>query len=237
MSRLQEYQRKKFTRSILFALVVFIALLIFIFTLGLKILLNTSIFIARIGENKSNTPNLQKKSSLIGDIDIQEIPVATNSSTINVSGTVINFNRLEFYLNNDRVKESSITGSDAFSEEIENLSEGQNEIYILAKMGDSNEKKKSKTYTILYKKDKPSLDIREPQDGSKTTKQELQIKGSTDKEIYVKVNDLPVVVDAQGNFETSIRLKEGENKITIQAQDIAGNIEVKTLTITYQRED
>lgn len=218
-------------------MVVFIALLIFIFTLGLKILLNTSIFVARLGENKNNITQLQKKSNLIGDVDIQDIPVATNSSTITVSGTVLNFNLLEFYLNDEKIKDSSLIGSDTFSEDVEGLKEGRNEIYILAKMKDSNEKKKSKTYTVLYKSEKPKLDVHEPQDGSKTTKEEIMIKGSTDKETYVKVNDLPIVVDAQGNFDTSFRLKDGENKITIRAQDMAGNIESKTLTVTYQKED
>ena len=60
--------------------------------------------------------------------------------------------------------------------------------------------------------------------------------GETDKETYIKVNDLPVVVDAQGVFQTMVKLKEGENKIAIIAQDVAGNSEEKILILTYEKD-
>ena len=80
------------------------------------------------------------------------------------------------------------------------------------------------------------MEITEPSDNFSTSNQEIKIKGSTDKETYVHINDLPVVVDANGNFETSIRLKDGDNQITATAQDIAGNTETKTLKVTYQKD-
>jgi len=33
-----------------------------------------------------------------------------------------------------------------------------------------------------------------------------------------------------------LKLKEGENKIFIKAQDVAGNIEEKTLTVVYEKD-
>ena len=89
---------------------------------------------------------------------------------------------------------------------------------------------------MLYKSEKPKLEIKEPQDGLKTNKQEVNLVGETDKETYIKVNDLPVVVDAQGVFQTTLKLKEGENKIIITAQDIADNLEEKVLTVIYEKE-
>ena len=47
---------------------------------------------------------------------------------------------------------------------------------------------------------------------------------------------MPVVVDANGNFEISVRLKDGDNQITAKAQDIAGNEEIKTIKVTYQKD-
>ena len=235
MSRLAEQQKKQFTTKIIIVILVLVAVVILIFTVGLKILLNTSVFVAKLSE-KSQSPLLNKNQNFIGDVDIVNIPTATNSSRIIVEGGVVNFNQIEFYLNGDLVKETSLLTSDNFSDEIGDLAIGENEVYIIGKSKEENEEKKSKVYTVFYKSEKPRLEVSEPQDGLKTVKQELEIKGLTDKETYIKVNDLPVVVDAQGTFQTTVKLNEGENKIFIKAQDVAGNSEEKTLTVIYEKE-
>ena len=235
MSRLQEQQQKRFTKNIIFGVLIFLTVIILVFTIGLRILLNTSIFVARLSEKKTTQP-LNKNQNLIFDVDIDNIPLATNSSKIIVGGSVVNFNQVEFYLNGDLVKEISLFVSDNFSEEIGDLQAGENEVYVIAKTKEQNEEKKSKEFTVFYKSEKPKLEIKEPQDGLKTNKQEVNLVGETDKETYIKVNDLPVVVDAQGVFQTTLKLKEGENKIIITAQDIADNLEEKVLTVIYEKE-
>lgn len=234
MSRLQEQQKKQFRINILFWILVILTLIILIFTVGLKILLNTSSFVAHLSEEKT-TP-LNKNDNFIGDVDIDNIPVATNSSQIFVGGSVVNFNQVEFYLNGDLVKDVPLLDSDNFNEEIGDLKDGDNEVFVIAKSKDQNDEKKSKTFGVFYKSEKPRLEIKEPEDGLKTNDQEIVVAGSTDKETYIKVNDLPVVVDAQANFQTVVKLNEGENKIYVLAQDIAGNIEEKTISVVYERE-
>lgn len=234
MSRLEQHQKKQLNNTIYFSLFILIAVIVLIFTVGLKILLNTSSFVARITEKKSDP--LKKNQNLIEDIDIDSIPVATNSSRIFVGGSVVNFNQVEFYLNGDLIKETALLTSDNFNEEIGELNKGKNEIYVIGKSKNSDEEKKSKIFTVIYKSEKPRLDIKEPQDNSKTNNQEIKVMGETDKDIYIKVNDLPVVVDAQGVFQTLVRLKEGENKISILAQDVADNKEEKILTLIYEKD-
>ena len=235
MGRLEQTRKKQLNNTIYFSLFILILVVIFILTVGIKILLNTSSFVARISEKKTNT-TLKKNQNLIEDVDIDSIPVATNSSRIFVGGTVVNFDQVEFYLNGDLVKESSLLSSDSFIEEIGDLVKGQNEVFVIGKLKDSDEEKKSNIFTVFYKSDKPKLDIKEPQDNSKTNNLEIKIMGETDKETYIKVNDLPVVVDSQGIFQTMVRLKEGENKITITAQDVAENKEEKILTVIYEKD-
>lgn len=237
MSRLENYQKKQTTKNLFISFFIFLIIIVFIFTYGIKLLLNFSSFIARITENKSKTTSLLKNQNFIGNIDIDSIPTATNSSKIIVGGSVVNFNKLEFYLNGEPVKETPLSSSDIFEEEIGELKSGQNEVFIIAKFTSEEQEKKSKVFNVVFKSEKPKLEIKEPQDNLKSLKQEIQIAGSTDKEIYIRVNDLPVVVDAQGNFQTFLKLKEGENKISITAQDTAGNIEAKTLTVTYQKDE
>lgn len=209
-------------------------ILYFIFTFGIKMLLNTSSFISGLFPQPSIKP-LAKIEGSFSSIDISSIPQATNSATITVSGSTLNFDTLYFYLNGRKVKEIEST-SDIFSEEIGDLEKGENDVYIKAKSTDSKTEKNTITYKVYYKSEKPKLEITEPSDNSTTNNQEIKIKGSTDKETYIHINDLPVVVDANGNFETSVRLKDGENQIVANAQDIAGNIETKTLKVTYQKD-
>ncbi|PIS16104.1 hypothetical protein COT62_00125 [Candidatus Roizmanbacteria bacterium CG09_land_8_20_14_0_10_41_9] len=236
-SRLQQHQNKRFTLTIILATLILISLLIFIFFVGIQLVLNASAFIANLTAKPQTSQVQNKSNSFYGKIDIDSIPTATNSAKIIVGGSVLNYDVLKFYINDQLVDEKSMSASDTFSEEIGDLEKGENEVYIIAVSKSTKKEQDSTRYTVIYKDEKPKLEIKEPPDESKTAKQEIRISGVTDKETYVRVNDSPVVVDAQGNFEASIRLKDGENKITIVTQDIAGNTESKTLTVTYQKED
>lgn len=236
MSRLQSHQQKQFYTRVIGLVVLLFVVLYFIFTIGFRLLLNASVFIANL-TSKKPVDQLTKTDETYGSIDIDTIPTATNSSRIIVGGSVKNLSSITFFLNSREVKELALNSSDSFSEEIGDLEKGQNTVYIQGSLKDSKSKKKSREFSVLYKPEKPKLEISEPGDQSKTSKQEIKIKGSTDKEIFIKMNELPLVVDAQGNFETSVQLKEGENVFTIAAVDIAGNVETKTISVTYQKEN
>jgi len=234
MGRLERVQEKKMKNTIIMYVVVLFVVLYFIFTFGIKLLLNTSSFISGLFPQPSAKP-LSKTENSFSSVDISSIPQATNSAKIIISGSVLNFDSLVFYLNKVRVKEVD-SPSDIFNEEIGDLEKGENSIYILAKSKDSKTEKSTITYKVFYKSEKPKLEISEPSDNSTTSNQEIKVMGSTDKETYIHINDIPVVVDVNGNFETIVRLKEGDNQITAKAQDIAGNVEIKTIKITYQKD-
>ncbi|MFA5770663.1 MAG: Ig-like domain-containing protein [Patescibacteria group bacterium] len=234
MGRLERVQEKKVKNTIFLYVVILFVVLYFIFTVGFKLLLSTSSFISGVFPQPSTKP-LVKTEDSFSSIDISSIPQATNSAKIIISGSVLNFDNLDFYLNSKKVKEIE-SSSDTFSEEIGDLEKGDNYIYIKAKSKDTKTEKNTISYKVFYKNEKPKLEITEPSDNSTTNNQEIKIKGNTDKETYIHVNDLPVVVDANGNFETSVRLKDGENQIVMTAQDIAGNVETKTLKIIYQKD-
>lgn len=199
-------------------------------------LLNTSVFIANIF-NKNEVAPLTKNEDVYGAINIDDIPSATNSAKIIVSGSFVNYTVLKFYINDEKVKEKEISASDNFSEEIGDLVNGSNEVYIKASTKDGKNSKKTAVFQIFYNNQKPKLEISEPGDNSKTSKQDLLIKGTTDKEVFIKINDIPIVVDANGNWETNIKLKDGDNLIAITASDLAGNTESKTITVNYQKEE
>jgi len=234
MRRRERVQEKKIKNTIILYVVILFLVLYFIFTFGIKLLLNTSSFISGLFPQPSTKP-LSKTEDTFNSIDVNLIPQATNSAKIIISGSILNFDVLDFYLNSEKIKEVE-TSQDTFSEEIGDLEKGDNSIYIKAKSKDGKTVKNTITYKVFYKSEKPKLEIAEPSDNFTTNNQEVKIKGSTDRETYIRVNDLPVVVDANGNFETSVRLKDGENQIMMVAQDIAGNTETKTLKIIYQKD-
>src|SRR3989339_1022625 len=234
MGRLERVQERKLRNKIFLYVIVLFVVLYFIFTTGFKILLNTSSFISGLFPQPSTNP-MNKIEDSFSSVDIYSIPQATNSARIIITGSTLNFDILSFYLNTKKIKEIETT-ADTFNEEIGDLEKGDNNIYIVAKSKDSKTEINTITYKVFYKSEKPILEISEPSDSSTTSNQEIKIKGKTDKETYIHINDLPVVVDANGAFETSVRLKDGDNQITIVAQDIAGNTETKSLKVTYQKE-
>lgn len=234
MGRLERVQERKMKNTIILYVVVFLLVLYFIFTYGIHFLLGFSNYIADVFPEP--TPkSLNKTDDSFRSIDISTIPQATNSAQIIVSGSSVNFNSLDFYLNSKKIKTVN-ANLDSFNIQIGDLQLGNNDVYILAKTKDEKTQKKTVIYKVFYKNDKPKLDVSDPADNSTTNNQEIKVKGVTDKETYIRVNDSPVVVDANGSFETSVRLKDGDNQILIVAEDMAGNTETKTLKVTYQKE-
>lgn len=237
MGRLEKHRQKQYTITITSIIVVIIIFVVFFFTVGIKLLLNASAFIASIGTEQTSTQPLEKNDNFVGSINIDSIPSATNSAMMTVEGSVLNFDKVNFYVNGTLVKEVSLTNSDEFVEEVGDLKKGTNSFYALALSSSSKETKKTQEYSVYYKSDKPKLEISEPEDGTKVSKQELKIVGLTDKEVFVRINDLPIVVDVQGKFQSTVSLKEGSNVIVITAQDIAGNTETKSVTVQYAKDE
>ncbi len=235
MSRLERHQKNQLTAKIVVFSVILLIVVYFVLTIGFKLLFSMSLFIAGM-TNKTGSVPLTKTSDIVGSVDVNSIPVATNSATITVGGSVMNLNKIEFYINDVKVKSVTLDASDSFNEDIGNLQKGDNSVYVKAFSSDGQLQKHSKTFDVFYKPDKPKLDISQPADKTKTDNPDIVVHGTTDKETFVKINDSPAVVDANGTFDMDIQLKEGDNPITVTATDDAGNTETKTLTVTYQKD-
>jgi len=224
---------KDFKKKIILTIFLLIFIAYFVFNFGFKIIFSASTFLAKI--RSKPTPTFEaKEENFIGDINIDNIPKATNSASFLVEGSILNFSEITFFLNNEKVKKISLDGETNFQEEIEGLKEGKNTFYAVAESKENF--KKTPIFEILYKAKKPKLEIIQPKEGEEFSSAEIVVKGKTDKETFIKINDTPVIVDAFGNFEKTIILKnEGENTIQISAEDLAGNLENKEIKIFYQK--
>ncbi|HLL60176.1 MAG TPA: hypothetical protein VK338_00505 [Candidatus Nitrosocosmicus sp.] len=227
------HRQKKMNRRIYVYLIFLVALILFMATIGVKLLINVSLFIAG---NKDDTSTSQDQNSdLILPPTIDDIPEATNSATIKIKGTSSSKGNLTLYVNNKK-KEGIRVRNEEYETTV-NLQKGENEIYVVLENPKIKLKKESEKYKVLFKNEKPKLEISSPKDGDKVNKNEITIQGQTDKDVTITINDAPVVVDAQQNFAYNLRLTEGENTFTISAVDYAGNTETKELKVTYQKEE
>lgn len=160
---------------------------------------------------------------------------ATNTAHIDIRGYAIPHTKISIYID-DNLRDS--TGSSAEgSFEIKNisLSLGTNNIYGKT-MEDDQQSLPSKTIKLIYDNEKPSLEIAEPEDG-KTIQggdKKVTIRGKTEPQAQVFVNDSRVITSADGTFSADLELNDGDNILTIKAIDQASNTTEIVRRVTFK---
>ena len=76
------------------------------------------------------------------------------------------------------------------------------------------------------------LSVESPIDGAKVTASPVVVKGKTVPGADVAVNEVDIKADSAGNFSAKVGLDEGENVISIVANDNQGNVTEKEVTVT-----
>ncbi len=169
---------------------------------------------------------------LQGIPEVTDLPDATHSAQISIN--IINIkDRQVSVLVNDVIQEEFLSDEDQSDVSI-TLDEGDNILAVESKDTETKEVKKSQNYRIAYIESKPELTITSPTDGTVTDKQDITITGTVGSDISVQVNNQPVVVSANGSFTTSVKLTNGENTISVVAQNAAGATETQTVTVSYE---
>jgi len=174
---------KDLRKKIFFTLFLLIFIFYFLFTFGFKIIFSVSNFLANI--KPKPTPNFEsKEENFIGDINIDSIPQATNSASFLFQGSVLNFNEITFFLNDEKIKKIELEGETNFQEEIEGLKEGKNTFHAIAK--NKEHFKKTPVFEILYKSQKPKLEISQPKDGKNLQTPKFWLKEQLTKKPLLK---------------------------------------------------
>jgi len=91
------------------------------------------------------------------------------------------------------------------------------------------------TATVRVERDTsaPMLTVTEPSDGFATNASSVTVKGTTDSVAVLTVNGRPLPVSNE-RYSTTVSLVEGENLITVDSTDPAGN--VRTITVRVVRD-
>lgn len=78
-----------------------------------------------------------------------------------------------------------------------------------------------------------ALTVKQPENNAVLTAAQLTVSGTTEPAAEVFINEIQTKADAKGNFSQRIELEEGENFITVSANDDAGNFAEVELKVTY----
>jgi len=82
-----------------------------------------------------------------------------------------------------------------------------------------------------------TLEIAEPKENALYKNPSIKIFGKTSPYAEVYINDIETKADEKGNFSAYYNLDEGENLLTIVANDSLGNYAEKEITVYLQTEE
>ena len=68
----------------------------------------------------------------------------------------------------------------------------------------------------------PFLELQEPVDNQLVVKKALFVRGKTNPEAFIEVNNQPVLVGEEGYFETEIEIFEGTEEVFVRAKSRSG---------------
>lgn len=229
-SRLAKKEQKKLITqtALMFGLVVVLILGFLFFVLP---------NIVRVAFNVLDSDPIAKSEDTIPpQVPILAAPVeATYSAQVNLSGYGEAKSEIILVLNGNEADKKNIADDGTFSFDV-TLTEGENSLATFSRDAAQNESVLSKKYTVVLDVTAPTIEIESPKDGDRITLRKNQIttiKGKTEPKARVFIDSRLVLADAEGNFQGSYNLQEGDNKIVIKATDAAGNQTEKELTVNF----
>jgi len=102
------------------------------------------------------------------------------------------------------------------------LTEGDNQFEVRAVDQAGNSTRVTRQLTLVTTP--PTVAITTPPEGAWTNQALTNISGKAPSGTTLKINDQPVAVAADGNFQYEVLLEEGDNTIRIAATDDVGNV-------------
>lgn len=230
-SRLAQAESKRaMKQTILFSIASVILLLVFLFVVlpGLIRLISSGGDVTQVVSTDSIPPQVPTISAPVE---------ATHSATIKVEGYGEPDSEVVLLLNGGEMGRATISGDEGRFEMEVNLEEGENVVEFYAIDQAKNESALSRQYTIVYDNQPPGLELETPEDGQSfelRKNQNITIKGKTEPRAYVYINSRRVLANAEGSFSSSYRLEEGENKILLRIEDLAGNSSEHEITVHFR---
>ncbi len=80
----------------------------------------------------------------------------------------------------------------------------------------------------------PFLTLLSPASGTIFTQPDIEILGASEPDATLTLNGTPLVTGSDGSFLAGVGLMPGENTLTVQAVDPAGNVSTRTQTVVFR---
>jgi len=225
--------RRRQSQTLWFYVGLFLLSLYLFFKFGLNLFVDWAFLITQKTSSIKPTPSSQNsKIALITEPILEEMPDATNEAILYIKGQADPDTQIQLFQNKQRVAtiDADFEGRFEFEQVLE---ERSNQFYVKSIDPYSRKSTQSKFYSVTFIDEPPNLEISSPEDGKKYYESSLTVEGQTDKEVFVKINNIPVVIKADGSFTYNLNLSKGDNEIKVVATDLAGNTTQKNLKVIY----
>ena len=234
-SRLSRKSQKKSIQTLVLSILGIGLILFLLFRYGIPLISDASFLFGRVTSTpKTNDSKQNEDESYVPSPDLDSLPKATKEQSIKVTGTSLTGLTVAIYLNGSKDNEIEVDEDGTFEFDIE-LTEGDNIIKTKTIKG-ANESEFSDSVTVTYKKSGPELSIESPSDNSELKGQNpIEVKGKTDPDVTVTVNDFQAVSAFDGSYSYFLTLKGGGNEIKIVAVDLVGNKTEKIIHVNYSQ--
>lgn len=168
---------------------------------------------------------------------LQQIPEATQNSTIDVTGGTEEAAKVLLYIDDIKVKDAIADHNGVFTFSGVEISSTPQKIYVKAQDQDGNESAPSTSYTTVRDNEPPTLEIISPKDGEtyRSTEHAYVVKVKTEPEATVLINGQLSLISTDGEASAQLRLEKGKNEIKIEVKDKADNKTEKTVYINFDK--
>lgn len=233
IERIARREEKNTIKRIFILSIVSVVLVFLLLTLGVSLLGKLTDLLGLVFKGKPSAPNSENITLQPPILD--NIPQATNSAQLKITGFSSDGKKVEVYKNGEKVGDTTIDGG-RFSYEDVILSTGSNDISLKA-VGDTGPSSDfSRSVTIIFAKKEPTLKVDTPTDGQNFSgNNRIRVAGQAEKNAQVFANGFLANVDSDGKFDVTIPLMDGENNVEVKALDEAGNVKTVKLKVNFQK--
>jgi len=231
-SRLASVEERRNIRNAILLILISIAALGILFFYGIPAIGKFAAFVSDIG--KGNKPITSVDVTPPAPPKFDTFTNFTNQQNFSISGSSESGATVKLVFNGKET--DALTDKDGRFQFNLQLDNGENSFSALAMDSAGNVSQRTQEYKITFDNKPPTLTITGPSDSSQffgSGQRQVTIKGTTDADTTVTINDRIIVVDDNGNFQYTTTLESGANTFVIKSQDAAGNSTEKDLTLNF----
>ncbi len=232
-SRLRRHEDRIFKKRLVWALGGLVALVVFVFIFGLKLLVGFSLLVDKL---HGASPVQKQDQILILPPVLDPLPEATNSASLTITGKGDAGFTIIIYVDESETQKLKVESDGTFTL-TKKLAEGSHTISAKAADDKENLSDLSNVLMVSIKRTKPTLTVTQPQDNARIVgdTNTITVSGKTDADTSITVNSRLALVQDDGSFTYSFSLAEGDNTIQVVATDPSGNQTNLERRVTYQR--